>query len=148
DLSDFFYVWLRRSMQPIFPDLFETVAAPKEQELVATHYRHGTKEKAEKFFLDGMTQAMRRLADSAHPAFPVTIYYAFKQSETEGESGTTSTGWDTFLEAVISAGFAIRGTWPIRTELANKLIGLKANMLASSIVLVCYSRATDAPMAT
>ncbi len=88
DLSDFFYVWLRRSLKPVFPDLFATLAVPKAEELVATPYRHGSKEKAEAFFLDGMTQAMHRLAEQAHPAFPVTIYYAFKQAESDGDDGT------------------------------------------------------------
>ncbi|MFZ1537265.1 MAG: DUF1156 domain-containing protein, partial [Chromatiaceae bacterium] len=137
DLSDFFYVWLRRSLKPVFPDLFATLAVPKAEELVATPYRHGGKEKAETFFLDGMTKAMHRLAEQAHPAFPVTIYYAFKQAETKGEAGTSSTGWDTFLAAVIEAGFAISGTWPMRTELGNRMIGSGTNALASSIVLVC-----------
>ncbi|WP_066335919.1 DUF1156 domain-containing protein [Azohydromonas lata] len=145
DLSDFFYVWLRRSLKPIYPNLFATLAVPKAEELVATPYRHGTKEKAEAFFLDGMTQAMHNLAEKVHPAFPVTIYYAFKQSETKGESGTSSTGWDTFLQAVLDAGFAITGTWPMRTELGNRMIGSGTNALASSIVLVCRQRATDAP---
>ena len=99
DLSDFFYVWLRRSLKPVFPDLFATLAVPKAEELVATPYRHGSKEKAETFFLDGMTQAMHRLAEQAHPAFPVTIYYAFKQAESDGADGTASTGWETFLDA-------------------------------------------------
>ena len=148
DLSDFFYVWLRRSLRPIFPDLFTTLAVPKFEELVATPYRHGSKENAEAFFLDGMTRAMHRLAAQAHPAFPVTIYYAFKQSETESEEGTASTGWETFLDAVIRAGFAISGTWPMRTELANKMSGIGHNMLASSIILVCRPRAADAPTAT
>ncbi len=98
DLSDFFYVWLRRSLRPVFPELFATLAVPKAEELVATSYRHGGKEKAEGFFLDGMTRAMHRLAEQAHPAFPVTIYYAFKQSENEGDKGTASTGWETFLD--------------------------------------------------
>ena len=106
DLSDFFYVWLRRSLRPVFPELFATLAVPKAEELVATPYRHGSKEKAEAFFLEGMTQAMHRLAEQAHPAFPVTIYYAFKQSESDGSEGTASTGWETFLDAVIRAGFA------------------------------------------
>ena len=123
DLSDFFYVWLRRSLKSVFPDLFATLAVPKAEELVATPYRHGNKQKAEAFFLDGMTQAMHRLAEQAHPAFPVTIYYAFKQSETESDEGTASTGWETFLDAVIRAGFAISGTWPMRTELSNRMIG-------------------------
>ncbi|MFZ1573786.1 MAG: DUF1156 domain-containing protein [Chromatiaceae bacterium] len=148
DLSDFFYVWLRRSLRPIFPDLFATLAVPKAEELVATPYRHGSKEKAETFFLDGMTQAMQRLATQAHPAFPVTIYYAFKQAETKGDAGTTNTGWDTFLAAVIEAGFAISGTWPMRTELGNRMIGSGTNALASSIVLVCRQRPPDAPTAT
>lgn len=148
DLSDYFYVWLRRSLQSVFPALFSTVAVPKLEELVATPYRHGGKEKAETFFLVGMTQAMHRLAEQAHAAFPVTIYYAFKQAESDGDDGTTNTGWDTFLAAVIEAGFAISGTWPMRTELSNRMIGSGANALASSIVLVCRRRELNAPTAT
>jgi putative DNA methylase len=148
DISDYFYVWLRHSMKPIFPELFATLAVPKSEELVATPYRHGGKEKAEAFFLNGMTHAMHRLMEQAHPAFPVTIYYAYKQSESEDISGTVRTGWETFLDAVIRAGFAISGTWPMRTELANKVIGLNANMLASSIILVCRKRAASASTAT
>ena len=148
DLSDFFYVWLRCSLRPVFPDLFATLAVPKAEELVATPYRHGGKQNAEAFFLDGMTRAMHRLAAQAHPAFPVTIYYAFKQAESDGADGTTNTGWDTFLAAVIEAGFAISGTWPMRTELGNRMIGSGTNALASSIVLVCRPRAVQAPTAT
>lgn len=148
DLSDFFYGWLRRSLRPVFPDLFATVAVPKAEELVATPYRHGGKENAEKFFLGGMTQAMHRLAGQSHPAFPVTIYYAFKQSETESAAGTASTGWETFLDAVIRAGFAVSGTWPMRTENQTRLVGMATNALASSIVLVCRRRAADASAAT
>jgi putative DNA methylase len=148
DLSDFFYVWLRRSLRQVLPDLFATLAVPKAEELVATPYRHGSKEKAEIFFLDGMTHAMQRLAEQAHPAFPVTIYYAFKQAESDGLDGTASTGWDTFLGAVIEAGFAISGTWPMRTELGNRMIGSGANALASSIILVCRPHAASAPTAT
>ena len=148
DLSDFFYVWLRRSLKPVFPELFATLAVPKAQELVATPYRHGSKDAAEAFFLDGMTQAMRRLSEQTHPAFPITIYYAFKQSERKGNTGTASTGWETFLDAVIRSGFAISGTWPMRTELGTRMIGMGTNALASSIVLVCRQRHADAPMAT
>jgi len=148
DLSDFFYVWLRRSLRLVFPDLFATLAVPKTEELVATAYRHGGKAGAERFFLDGMTQAMHRVAEQTHPAFPVTIYYAFKQAESDGEDGTTNTGWDTFLAAVIEAGFAITGTWPMRTELANRMRGSESNALASSIVLVCRQRSSNAPTAT
>lgn len=148
DLSDFFYVWLRRSLKPVFPDLFSTVAVPKSEELVATPYRHGSKDKAEAFFLDGMTRAMHNLAIQAHPAFPVTIYYAFKQSDTKNDGGTHSTGWETFLEAVLRAGFALTGTWPMRTELGNRMIGSGTNALASSIILVCRKRAADAPTAS
>jgi len=145
DLSDFFYVWLRRSLRPILPSLYATLAVPKSEELVANSHRHGSKEKAENFFLEGMTDAMHNLAELAHPAFPVTIYYAFKQAETKAESGTSSTGWETFLAAVLKAGFALTGTWPMRTELSNRMISSGTNALASSIVLVCRPRATDAP---
>jgi putative DNA methylase len=148
DLSDFFYVWLRKSLRPVFPELFATLAVPKAEELVATPYRHGSKEKAETFFLNGMTQAMQRLAEQSHPAFPVTIYYAFKQSETDDHDGTASTGWDTFLAAVIKAGFAISGTWPMRTENQTRLVGMITNALASSIILVCRPRDSAAPTAT
>ncbi|WP_054284845.1 DUF1156 domain-containing protein [Gulbenkiania mobilis] len=144
DLSDFFYVWLRKSLKPIYPRLYATLAVPKAEELVATPYRHGSKEKAESFFLDGMTRAMHNLAEQAHPAFPVTIYYAFKQSETKSEAGTSSTGWETFLQAVLDAGFAITGTWPVRTEGAGRMVASGTNALASSIVLVCRQRAKDA----
>lgn len=148
DLSDFFYVWLRRSLQSTIPELFSTVAVPKAEELVATPYRHGGRAEAEAFFLDGMTAAIHNLASQAHPSFPVTIYYAFKQSETQTEAGTSSTGWETFLEAVLKAGFALTGTWPMRTELGNRMIGSGTNALASSIVLVCRRRPEDAPTAT
>ncbi len=148
DLSDFFYVWLRRSLKPILPDLFATLEVPKVQELVATPYRHGSKKAAEDFFLVGMSKAVWNICEQAHPTFPVTIYYAFKQSETETESGTASTGWETFLDAVISAGFAITGTWPMRTELGNRMISSSTNALASSIVLVCRKRPADAPTVT
>lgn len=146
DLSDFFYVWLRRSLRPIFPQLYGTLAVPKAEELIATPYRHGSKQQAEVFFLDGMTAAMHNLAQQAHPAFPVTIYYAFKQSDTKDDGGTHSTGWETFLEAVLRAGFTLTGTWPMRTELGNRMIGSGTNALASSIVLVCRPR--DAQAAT
>src|ERR1019366_5483946 len=148
DLSDFFYIWLRRSLKPVFSDLFATLAVPKAEELVATAYRHGGREQAESFFLDGMTRAMHRLAEQAHPAFPVTIYYAFKQTESDDIDGTASTGWETFLDAVIRAGFSVTGTWPMRTEREARSRGIGSNALASSIILVCYPRSADALTAT
>ena len=148
DLSDFFYTWLRRSLRATFPELFGTMAVPKIEELIAAPYRHGSSEKAEAFFLKGMTNAMHRIANQSHISFPVTIYYAFKQSESNEESGTSSTGWETFLDAVIRAGFAMSGTWPMRTENDSRMIGQGTNALASSIVLVCNRRDANAPMAT
>ena len=142
DLSDFFYVWLRRSLRHIYPSVFATVAVPKMEELVATPDRHGGKSKAEAFFLSGMTGALGRLATQSHPGFPVTIYYAFRASETEDE-GTASTGWETFLDAVLSSGFTISGTWPMRTEYTGNL-KTQRNALASSIVLVCRKREATA----
>jgi putative DNA methylase len=144
DLSDFFYVWLRRTLRNVFPELLATIAVPKSEELVATPYRHGGKEQAERFFLDGMTKALKNLAEQAHPAAPISIYYAFKQSETEGGEGTASTGWETFLEAVLRAGFAIGGTWPIRTEKEGRVTGNGTNALASSIIISCRIRPPDA----
>ncbi|MGH9382494.1 MAG: DUF1156 domain-containing protein [Thermoanaerobaculia bacterium] len=148
DLSDFFYVWLRRSLRVVEPELFATVAVPKAEELVATPYRHGNQEKADAFFLDGMTRAMQHLAAVCHPAFPVTIYYAVMQSEAKSDDGVTRTGWETFLDAVIRAGFALSGTWPMRTEGDNRQVSIGNNALASSIVLVCRQRDATAPTAT
>jgi putative DNA methylase len=145
DLSDFFYVWLRRSLRQSFPSLFATLTVPKAEELVAFAYRHENgKVGAEAYFLEGMTRAMHRLAEQAHPAFAITIYYAFKQSESEDSGGTSSTGWETFLEAVLRSGLEVMGTWPVRTEGDNRQRGNKSNALASSIVLVCRKRPLDA----
>jgi len=144
DLSDFFYVWLRQALREVLPTLFATITVPKAEELVATPKRHGGKLAAEAFFLKGMTEAMSRLAIGTHPSFPVTIYYAFKQSETDADEGTASTGWETFLSAVLKADFQLTGTWPIRTERTQGLKG-QLNALASCVVLVCRKRAPDAP---
>ncbi len=145
DLSDFFYVWLRRGLAALFPDLFATVSVPKAEELVATPARHGGKKQAEEYFLRGMCQAMTSVGARTHGAFPVTIYYAFKQADTTETQGTASTGWDTFLQAVIDSALGITGTWPMRTERAGRTRGLESNALASSIVLVCRPRPDDAP---
>jgi len=139
DLSDFFYIWMRRALKSYYPTLFSTIAVPKAEELVATPYRHGNKDNAEKFFLNGMTKAINNMAKLGHPAFPISIYYAFKQSETK-EGSTSSTGWETFLEAVISAGLSIDGTWPLRTENVSRMVSQGKNALASSVVLVCKRR--------
>lgn len=141
DLSDFFYVWLRKSIGHILPDLFVTMATPKMQELVAFAHRHGGKKRdAEQFFMEGMTNALAKVSHSIHPAFPCTIYYAFKQVELNLDGSVARTGWEAFLEAVIKAGFEISGTWPLRTELSNRLRSQGSNALASSILLVCEKR--------
>ena len=143
-LSDFFYVWMRHNLRNIYPTLFTTIATPKKEELIAVSYRHNSKQDAELFFLNGMTDVMANLANISNQAFPVTIYYAFKQSETSDTGSTSNTGWETFLQAVINAGFAINGTWPMRTEGAGRMIAQGTNALASSIVLVCRRRSDKA----
>lgn len=152
DLSDFFYVWLRRSLRFTYPKLFRTMLVPKTEELVATPYRfEGSKEKAKAFFEDGMLHTCQQLYQYAREDVPVTIYYAYKQSEADSKtdkSKTASTGWETMLSAIIQAGFAITGTWPMRTELANRSLASGTNALASSIVLVCRKRSTDATICT
>ncbi len=169
DLSDFFYIWLRRSLGEVFPKLFSTVLTPKTEELIASPYRHGgSKQKAQEFFETGLGQAFHRMREVQPPEFPMTVFYAFKQSETEEEDpggghparrkdaeagetpapqATASTGWETMLEGLIRAGFEITGTWPIRTELTGNL---KKNVsaLASSVVLSCRRRPADAIPAT
>ena len=149
DLSDFFYVWMRQSLKDIYPALFRTMLVPKAEELVATPYRFGgSTAKAKMFFEDGMVNACRQMYVAAADDIPVTIYYAFKQRETDEKDATASTGWETMLAAIIRAGFCITGTWPIRTELSNRMTGRDANALASSIVLVCRKRPADAPVCT
>jgi putative DNA methylase len=147
DLSDFFFCWLKQTLKPAFPDLFGILATPKSEELVATPYRHGGNDAAEKFFLDGMTAAIARMAERSSTEYPATIYYAFKQSEVE-QDGISSTGWATFLQAVIAAGFSVLGTWPIRTESPGRLIAKGTNALANSVVLVCRKKEASAEVIT
>jgi putative DNA methylase len=136
DISDFFYIWLKRSNQSIFPDIFSTISVPKGTELVADRVRHGNALAADDFFLEGMTKALSRFLEISNKDTPTTIYYAFKQSEI-AEEGISSTGWATFLEAVISAGFSINATWPVRTERTVRMRAIGSNALANSVVLVC-----------
>ena len=147
DISDFFYVWQRRTLRRVWPDLFRRVLTPKDEELVAFAYRHDGKNAAERFFMNGMSKALINMYASGRDDFPVTIYYAFKQAEIVNE-GLTSPGWATFLQGVADAGYLVDGTWPMRTELINRTRGIGANALASSIVLVCRKRSADAPTIT
>lgn len=149
DLSDYFYVWLRRTLQSTYPELFRTMLVPKAEELVATPYRFdGSAEKAKKFFEEGMLKACQQIYQYAREDVPVTIYYAYKQSESDEEEKTSSSGWETMLTSIVMAGLTITGTWPVRTEMANRSIAMGANALASSIVLVCRKRSADAPTTT
>ena len=149
DLSDFFYVWMRQSLKDTYPKLFRTMLVPKAEELVATPYRfEGSTEKARDFFEDGMLHTCQQIYQYAREDIPVTIYYAYKQSDTDEDSKTASTGWETMLSAIIRAGFAITGTWPMRTEQTYRAISMGTNALASSIVLVCRKRPADAPQTT
>jgi putative DNA methylase len=147
DLSDFFYVWLRHSLASVWPDLFRRLTTPKDGELVATPYRHGGKTEAEEFFLRGMSDAITAMRKAATDGEPLAIYYAFKQSEIS-EEGVTSAGWASFLQAIVEAGLVVDGTWPVRTELSNRMIGKGTNALASSVVLVCRKRSAQAETIT
>ena len=147
DLSDFFFCWMKRSIRNVFPDSFSVMATPKAEELVATQYRHGTKEAADRFFLDGMRDAISNMTSQSTSEYPATIYYAFKQSEVAQE-GISSTGWATFLQAVVEAGYAVVGTWPLRTEMANRMIAAGTNALANSVVLVCRKKQAAAETIT
>lgn len=144
DLSDFFYVWLRPLLGDIYSDIFSTMLTPKTQELIADSIRSGSKEKAKSDFEQGMVQAFRHFKEVINPDFPLTVYYAYKQTEEKGGDHKVSTGWETILTGIIDSGFMITGTWPMRTERAVKIASLDANVLASSIVLVCRPRPNDA----
>ena len=148
DLSDYFYIWMRRSLKDSYPGLFSTVLVPKTEELIATPFRHGgSMEKAKSFFESGMLSASKQMYLYAREDVPVTIYYAYKQSDSDAD-GTASSGWETMLNSIVKAGFAITGTWPMRTERGNRMRGNGSNALASSIVLVCRKRPEDAPQTT
>lgn len=147
DLSDFFFCWMKPAIRPVYPEIFGVLATPKGEELVATPYRHGGREAAETFFLDGMGKAIANMARQSSSEYPASIYYAFKQSEVAKE-GISSTGWATFLQAVVEAGYAVVGTWPIRTEMANRMIASGTNALANSVVLVCRKKEASAEVIT
>ena len=147
DLSDFFYVWLRRNLADVWPDETATVLTPKSEEMIANPYRTGSKQSAKKHFEEGMAEFLDRLAGTQHPGFPATIFYAYKQQETR-RGNTASTGWETFLQGLVDAGLQITATWPIRTELTNKLLAVGAGVLASSVVIACRPRPGKAPLAT
>ncbi|MDG6093733.1 DUF1156 domain-containing protein [Acetobacter sp. AN02] len=147
DLSDYFYVWLKKSVGDIFPEIFSTIAVPKSDELVAMPHRHKNRRAAEDYFLNGMSEAFSNIVTQVNSDLPATIYYAFKQSEVS-EEGLTSSGWATFLEAVIFSGLSVVGTWPVRTERAGRTISVGANALATSVVLVCRKKASTAEVIT
>jgi putative DNA methylase len=143
DLSDFFYVWLRGSLKLAWPELFRRLVTPKEEELVADAQRHSNRENARDFFMGGMGRALSAMREAATDVAPLAVYYAFKQSELLAE-GIASAGWASFLQAMVDTGLAVDGTWPVRSELANRMRSIGSNALASSIVLVCRKRSTDA----
>jgi len=144
DLSDYFYIWLRRSLRLVLPNLFGTLRTPKSDELIADPYRHKSKEGATRFFEDGFREVFRRVRRSAPADFPISVFYAFKQSE-EDRDGEASTGWETLLEGMIRSGWTITATWPIRTERSGRMLSIDTNALASSIVLTCRPRDAHAP---
>lgn len=144
DLSDFFYLWLRRSIKNFHPELFRRVLTPKNEELVAKTYLHKSKEEAEDHFIRGMGSVMSNMAKASDLSSPVAIFYAFKQSEVALE-GVLSPGWAAFLQAVVNAGLRVDGTWPVRTEMASRMVASGKNALAASVILVCRKRAEEAP---
>lgn len=146
DLSDFFYVWLRRSLKNFYPELLGTMLTPKTEELIATRYRFdGSKERAEAHFEEGFVRTFTRASEQHVPDIPMTIFYAFKQSEQDEEDGSqASTGWEKMLQGLLQAGLMVTGTWPVRTERSARSVGIGSNALASSIVLVCRPRPVDA----
>lgn len=152
DLSDFFYIWLHRSLGGIHPDVLGTLVTPKQDEMIASPYRHeGGKKSAETFFEDGLAATFEQIRSVQPAGFPMTVFYAFKQAETEvrgadANSNVASTGWETMLDGLIGAEFQIRGTWPMRSEQSERLIAAGTNALASSVVLACRPRPEDAPV--
>ncbi|MBI3462536.1 MAG: DUF1156 domain-containing protein [Planctomycetes bacterium] len=154
NLSDFFYVWLRRCLGDSYPMVFSTVLTPKDRELIAEPGRFGNdRELAVEHFERGSTEAFTRFRAGADPSIPMTVFYAFKQQETaesddNQDQSVVSSGWEKMLASLITSGCSIQGTWPIRTEQSGGLREAKRNALASSIVLVCRPRPDNASLAT
>ncbi len=147
DLSDYFYVWLRKSLSEVWPDECSTILTPKAEELIANRYLTGSKEEAEARFELGMREFMALAAQCQVAEMPATIYYAYKATETK-EGEVRVTGWDTFLQAVLDSGLQVNATWPMRTEKPGRMVSIGANALASSIVLACRPRSVLATLAT
>lgn len=153
DLSDFFYVWLRHALGKVYPNLLSTLLTPKAQELVATPYRFGgSRRKAQDFFEHGLGAAFEKAQTASSSEYPMTVYYAFKQAESDtgstSDSGrTASTGWETMLAGLLRQGWSIVGTWPMRTERPTG-VKVAVNALATSVVLVCRRRSETAALAT
>lgn len=150
DLSDYFYVWMRSNLREVFPEVFTTLAAPKDDELIASTYRHGSKEKAKTFFEDGLRDTFSILRNLVYDSYPLSVYYAFKQQDAGYMTGgadenVASTGWETMLTSLMETRFTIVGTWPVRTEGGHRINAKGTNSLASSIVLVCRPRPENAP---
>ncbi len=157
DLSDFFYVWLRHGLQSQYPDLLNTVLVPKMEELVASDFRHGSKEAAKNHFEGGFKEAFKNFKDGLDPRFPLTVYYAFKQDESEDTDDDSAsevngisltTGWETLLEGLVSGGFTITATWPIKASQKWRMVAMGTNSLTSYIVLACRPRFENAPSIT
>jgi putative DNA methylase len=157
DLSDYFYIWIRRSLASVYPELFKTVLVPKAEELIADPYRQGGKDSARTYFENGMRRVLEGIRKNSDDRFPTTIFYAFKQTEADEQNeedlvnnadSHASTGWETFLEGLVESGWQVDGTWPMRTELGNRMIAMDKNALASSIVLVCRPRPQNAGVAS
>lgn len=147
DLSDFYFTWIRRNLSEVWPDECATLATPKQDELVANRYLAGSKKAAERRFELGMARFMAEVAKTQNPAVPATVYYAYKATESK-EGEVRSTGWDTFLQAVVDAGLQVTATWPLRTERGSRPRAHGSNALASSIVLTCRPRSYSAPLST
>lgn len=147
DLSDFFFSWMKPALRDVYPELFGVISTPKSEELVASSHRHGGRDAAEAFFMAGMTRAISNMASQSSLNYPATIYYAFKQSEVS-EEGISSTGWATFLQAVVEAGYAVVGTWPVRSEQTYRMVATGTNALANSVVLVCRKKEASAEVVT
>jgi putative DNA methylase len=146
DLADYFYLWLRRALRSVHPDLFATMATPKAAELTANPARYGgSRETARKEFITGFTAVFTSLKRAARPDLPLVVVYAHKQDE-EMVDGIISTGWESLLEAVLTADLGVVRTWPVEATHSTRQISQGANALASYVVLICRPREPDLPV--
>jgi putative DNA methylase len=142
DLSDYFYVWHRRALKRVHPDLYTTMAAPKQGELTAIAAHHGNdRQMARNYFIDGFTDTFRNLQASLAPGLPMIVVYASREQKGGNDEQTR---WSSILTSIVNADMEITGTWPILGTTDRRMVGQGSNVVATYIAMTCRPRLSEA----